>query len=262
LLDYISNILPPPLYSILLTFLSHSLALATSLFSLVISLISSKPWEWDAQTVIPPLITILAAYLALTSIYRSTTWMIRTSFWFLKWGSIFAALLGGAGYYMGMGGGNGNGIMGLMGVPGAGGIVTGLGGMLLDMINGQGQNAAGGSRGSRSQASRSRKTKTGSASSSRNQKPKEKPKPWDSFEAHRDWQYQQDAAAEDGNDVQKVLGDILGAVKDSGWWEIAKGVVDGALNGNEDADDEGGDQKTRRKQPERKAKTGRKTGSR
>src|SRR6267154_831419 len=86
LLDFFAEQLPPPLYSFLISLLSHSLALFTALVSLISSLVSSKPWEWDAQTIIPPLITFLAAYLALVSLYRTTSWMVRTSFWFIKWG--------------------------------------------------------------------------------------------------------------------------------------------------------------------------------
>ncbi|KAH7926691.1 hypothetical protein BV22DRAFT_986085, partial [Leucogyrophana mollusca] len=161
LLDYLADQLPPPLYNFLLTFLSHVLALLTALVSLVASLISSKPWEWDAQTVLPPLITFLAAYLALVSLYRTTSWMFRTCLWFIKWGTIFGALTAGAGWYMGnQGGGRG--------------IVTSLGGILLDMLNGQGQNAPGGTR-----APPQTRTKT--------ETQKKRPKTWESFEKHQQW---------------------------------------------------------------------------
>src|SRR5882762_10277449 len=135
ILSYLSSVLPPPLYSFLLTLLAHSLALFTSLISLGYTLLSSRPWEWDAQTVIPPLITFLAAYLALVSLYRTTSWMFHIGVWVMKWGTIVGALVAGAGWVAaqagGMGGGNGIGL-------GQGGMMSFLGSLILDTINGQG----------------------------------------------------------------------------------------------------------------------------
>lgn len=221
LLSYLDSVLPPPLYSFLITLMSQFLALFTALFSLITA-IPSKPWEWDAQTLLPPLITVLAAYLALLTMYRTATWMVRTSAWFIKWGTIIGALFAGAGWYMG----NANAV----GALGGGGVISGLGGLILDMINGQGQNAAGGSRyktRTQSKASRAHARKTGN-----------RPKPWDSFEQHREWQYRENDAGDDGNDIQKVIGDIAGAagrvVRESGWWEAAKSVVVG-MGGEDDS---------------------------
>src|SRR5882762_7233008 len=124
ILSYLSSILPPPLYSFLLTFLAHSLALFTSLISLGYTLLSSRPWEWDAQTVIPPLITFLAAYLALVSLYRTTSWMFQTGMWVMKWGTILGALIAGAGWVAvqtGAGGAGG------IGQAGGGGMMSFLG---------------------------------------------------------------------------------------------------------------------------------------
>ncbi|KIN96186.1 hypothetical protein M404DRAFT_67400, partial [Pisolithus tinctorius Marx 270] len=100
LLDFLSDQLPPPLYTFLLSFLSHIITLLTALISLIQSLIAAKPWEWDPQTIIPPLISILAAYLALHSLYRTTGWIFRTVLWFVKWGTILAAVSAGMGWYM------------------------------------------------------------------------------------------------------------------------------------------------------------------
>jgi len=91
LLSYIEAVLPPPVYSILLTVLSHSLALASALLSL-----ATSPSTWNAQTILPPLITILAAYIALSSLYRT----IRFTIWLVKWGTILASLFGGVGWLM------------------------------------------------------------------------------------------------------------------------------------------------------------------
>jgi len=135
--------------------------------------------------------------------------MIRLSVWFVKWGFILAALIAGVGWYAA----NINGVA----LPGASGVVSGLGGLLLDVLN---PNIDGQGQGSR--------PKRSPAKSSRERKPR--PKPWHSFEQHRGWQEEADGAGEDG-DVQKIIGDIVGAagraVKQSGWWEAAKNMVEG-----------------------------------
>jgi hypothetical protein len=92
LLAYLESILPGPVYAVLLTSCSHVLALSTAL----LSLLSSSPSTWTAQSIIPPIITILAAYLALSGIYRT----IRFALWFAKWGTLLAALMGGVAWFM------------------------------------------------------------------------------------------------------------------------------------------------------------------
>lgn len=239
LLSYLADNLPTPLYSFVINVISHSLTLFTALFRLVTSLLGSDPSQWDAQTVLPPLITILAAYLALLSLYRTTSWMIRTSIWFMKWGSILGALAAGVGYFMGYSA-TGNGVGGF-------GLVSTLGGFVLDMINGQGQNAAGGSRAqSKTQASRSRAKQS-----------RMKPNARDSFERHREWQQQQnDAGAAGVGEVQGILEGIVSAagrvMKDSGWWDVAKSFVEGGPS--EDRGSEGGARGHNQKQLPKKGK--------
>lgn len=234
-LSYLSSVLPPPVYSALLTLLSHSLALITALYSLTATLFQSRPWEWDAQTIIPPLISVLAAYLAILSLYRTTSWMFRTSVWFMKWGSIIAALVAGAGWVAGNAGGAGVGGQG----GGGGGMMNFLGGLVLDALNGQGQNAAGGTRS---------RPRTRSQTRSR-------PKPWDSFQQHRDWQYQEnnDNANQGTPLVQEIIEGVVGVAERGGWLNAAKRAYDGFQNAGADrnSDDETG----RRTQPARKAKT-------
>jgi len=239
-LSYLSSILPPPLYSFLLTLLSHCLALFTSLLSLCYSLFSSSPTQWDAQTLIPPLISFLAAYLALVSLYRTTSWMLRTGVWFLKWGTIVGVLFAGAGWLAANGGGGGE--MGRAGV-GGGGMMAFLSGLVLDAINGGGQNAAGGSR---------TRSRTRPQSQSR-------PKVWDSFQQNRDWQYQDNTqsnhnherSSEQGNGmVQGIIENIVGAAERGGWLAAAQRAMDGFQSaGTEPAGT------ANRKQPARKAKT-------
>lgn len=227
-LSYLSRTLPQPLYFFLINVLSHCLALFTALFTLVSSLISTNPLSWDAQTILPPLITVLAAYLALVSFYRTTSWMLRTSIFFIKWGTIIGALMAGAGYFMGnAAGGGGNG------------VVSGLGGFVLDMINGQGQNAAGGSR--RSQ----RSTRSFD---------KKKPKAWESFERHREWQYQENDAGADAHTIISEIASAAGKfVRESGWWSVAKTIVEGGMGEQVEAESAKG--KGGRKQPPRKQKS-------
>ncbi|KAK7685291.1 hypothetical protein QCA50_011654 [Cerrena zonata] len=218
LLDFLSDRLPPPVYSILETILSHTIQLLSSLFALATSLVTSNPSTWDAEKILPPLITLLISYLALVSFYRTTGWMIRTAFAFVKWGFIFSILGGLAGYVLANG--NGYGGNGIGGMFAAGGIVPAIGGMILNMLNGNtnDRGSSGNSRGTRSSRSRTQ-TKPGS-----------KPKAWDTWDQHQQWQYN----ANDQNqgsppDVQQVMSEILGAttkaVKESGWWEAAKSVA-------------------------------------
>jgi hypothetical protein len=244
ILSYLSSILPPPLYSFLLTFLAHSLALFTSLVSLGYTLLSSKPWEWDAQTVIPPLITFLAAYLALVSLYKTTSWMVHTGIWLAKWGTILGVLIAGAGWIAAQGG-VGVGV----GQAGGGGVMSFLSRLVLDAINGQGQNAAGGPR------SRSR-----SQSQSRT-----RPKAWEPFQQQQGQRNantnrnnnndnNNNAHTEEGDGaVQGIIGSIIQAAERGGWLDAARNAMDGFQNAGAGGDAD------RKKQPPRKAKTKAKT---
>jgi hypothetical protein len=243
-LEWLSQKIPLPLYNLLLNVAAHSLAILTSVFNLVRLLASSSPSEWDAQTILPPLISLLAAYLAILSIYRTTSWMFRTGLFFAKWGTILVALAGGAGYLYGTQGQPGDGRAG-------GGLGRGIVGTLsrwaLDAMNGQGQNAAGGRRHSQHAP---------------------RPRAWENWDAHREWQYEEDRYhdedREDGSDVtetaKQVIGQILGfasrTVQEAGWWELIQGAVNGAEGGVEAEDASEGETRTagRRKQPARKAK--------
>ena len=196
LLDFLGEHLPPQLYSFFMSFLAHSLALLTAFISLVSSLLAAKPWEWDAQTIIPPLISFLAAYLALVSLYRTTSWIFRTTFWFIKWGTVFGVLAAGAGWYMGSGGG--------------GGLVSNLGAVLLSALNGDGRDAAG-----------ARIPETTPRT------PKRRSKPRESFE--NQWQYRNDNSAQaQDNDAQRIMSDIVRTANrvliEGGWWDAAKSV--------------------------------------
>ncbi|KAJ6603118.1 hypothetical protein B0H10DRAFT_2079423 [Mycena sp. CBHHK59/15] len=218
LLSYLSDNLPPPVYSFLLTLLSHLLAICTALYALFLSLLSTHPLQWDAQTVLPPLIALLTSYLAIVSLYRTTSWMFRTSLWFMKWGTIVGAIIAASSWLLFQQDGNAL----------AGRGVGGLGSMVLNMINGDGKNVADGRR-KRSQSGKQSKTRL------------LKPKPWDSFDRHREWQFQENGGggANEG-DAQHVIGNILDAagkvVGEGGWWEAAKiAVLGGSASGEQDS---------------------------
>lgn len=145
----------------------------------------------------------------------------------MKWGAVLSFLMGGAGWMMGQARDNGVAQFGMRN------IATGIGAFLWEMINKPSNNAAAAARqrGSRTGSSSRSKSKL-SSTRDRKAKPKAKSKPWDTFEYHEEWKYEQEAAATgQGGDVQGIFEDIIGragkAVKDSGLWDIVKGVVEG-----------------------------------
>ncbi|OCH86367.1 hypothetical protein OBBRIDRAFT_243339 [Obba rivulosa] len=234
LLNYLSSVLPPPLYSLVVTLVTHSWAFATSLFALVLAMASSHPSTWDAQKILPPLITLLCAYLALVTFFRTTGWMIRTGIWFLKWGTILSALAAGAGWVLGNANANEGG---LDGWRDGNGILPAIGGFVLDALNGQGRNAAGGSRSRSNARSRSQRQKG------------PRPKAWESWDRQEQWKYKEGQDRDDteglGEEVQKIVGNILGSagnvLREGGWWEAAKGMVGnlGQDGGNEQTEHQG-----------------------
>jgi hypothetical protein len=195
LLTYLSDNLPQPAYSVLISFLSHALALISALLTLIRSLIFDSD-NWNAQTLLPPLIAFLSAYFAIISLYRTTTWMLRTSLWFIKWGTLLAAVAAGVGWIMGSGG---NTLTGRT-------VANNMAGWVLDMVHENGKN-------------------TRQRSSSHTKK---RPKPWDSFQAHRDWQYQETRDEEASENNVKVLFDNIlstagSVIKESNWWGVFNG---------------------------------------
>ena len=216
-LSYLSTILPPPIFSIVSPLITYSLALLGALLRFARTLASAQ--NWDSQKILPPLITLLMAYLALVSFYRTTGWMIRTTFWFVKWGGILAALAAGAGYFMGTAQGDPDGIA----MFNNGGVLGMLGNLLLGVLN----EDATGNKG-RARSPRSSKSKT--------KKQKERPKAWEGWDKHRDWQYNADAAARDdaaraNENVQEAVQKVAGFVQEAlgtGWWETVKNAVEGS----------------------------------
>ncbi|KAI0326836.1 hypothetical protein GY45DRAFT_1356015 [Cubamyces sp. BRFM 1775] len=232
ILSFLSSVLPPPVYTLVESLITHSLTLLSALFKFVLTLVNAP--EWDAQRILPPLITLLAAYLALVSFYRTTGWMIRTAFWFVKWGGILSILAAGAGYFMGNANANGeNGV----GAPFGGGLLSMLGGALLGMLNENGSDQD--SRGSRS--TRKSRTRAGASAprtraQTRKEKEKARPKAWEGWDKHREWQYNAEAAGREdaariNEGVQEAVQKVVGVVQEAigtGWWETVKNAVEGS----------------------------------
>ncbi|TCD65597.1 hypothetical protein EIP91_002444 [Steccherinum ochraceum] len=231
LLDYLSDYLPPTAVDILETLITHLWNLTSSFATLVFTMASSPSTSWSAEKILPPIITLLAAYLALVSFYRTTGWMIRTAFAFVKWGFILSTLGAFAGYILANGAHEaaGNGL-------GAAGVLPMIGGYVLDWLNGA----------KPSDASKKPRTRSGTTRTKAQSKSKSRPNAWDSWDRHQDWQYT--ANSQDGRDpaaeVQKVLGDMLGSaqkvVAESGWWEVAKGAVNNFQTKAEEVKKDGG----------------------
>ncbi|KAI0644428.1 hypothetical protein C8Q79DRAFT_771034 [Trametes meyenii] len=252
-LVFLASILPSPIYGIVESLITYSLTLLAALLRFGLTLVNAE--SWDAQKILPPLITLLAAYLALVSFYRTTGWMIRTVFWFVKWGGIIGTLAAGAGYFMGNANGNGgNGVGGFNG-----GLLPMLGNALLGFLDENGQNTQGTSRGSRS--TRNSRAGTGAADArGRAQTKKQKaqasrPKAWESWDKHTEWQYKADASGRDdaaraNEGVQEAMQKVMGVVNEAigtGWWESFKKAVEGSgLVGANDDDGSKGSQSQRR----------------
>ena len=248
-LDYLSSVLPPAIFSIVDALISHSIALLGALYRLACTIASSQ--GWDSQKILPPLITLLMAYLALVSFYRTTGWMIRTTFWFVKWGGILAALAAGAGYFMGTA--QGNGVDAFNGNS----LLSLLGGAFLGMVGEDSTNAN-----ANSGRSRTRSTRSSRPRSTRQQKEKERPKAWENWDKHREWQYTADAAARDdaaraNEGVQEAVQKVAGFVQEAlgtGWWETVKSAVEGSgFVGSQEEEGEGS-QSQSQSQSQRRAK--------
>jgi hypothetical protein len=205
--SYVSSCLPPPVYNALLTLFAHALALFSALIGLGSALISSKPSDWDAQKIIPPLITLFAAYLALASALRTATWFVRTTAWLVKWGIIAAAVSAAATWLFGLSANGGGGV---------GGIVPGLAATVLDMLYGPEPDHRDATPG------------TGGGGSSRQRPVRPRPQAWDSFDEHWEWQFEEqqwnaDNPVSPAAHVQQFVADALDRAREGGsWMSIAR----------------------------------------
>ena len=214
-LDYISTILPPPVYIAFEYLLSHAYSLLCALLTLALTLsrsiiddptggpIRERIERWwdslDATEIIPPLVTLLAAYLALVSFYRTSRWMISMAFSFIKWGFILTTLGTAAGWYLA----NAN-VGGAEGANGVGrwGMAQAVGGMVNQFL-----------------ATQTQKANAKSKSKSK------RPKAYESWDKHQQWQYSEDGPHHQDDtytDAQKVINEILNG--DGGWWKTMFGA--------------------------------------
>jgi hypothetical protein len=167
----------------------------------------------------------------------------------MKWGTILGALVAGAGWVATQAGGGGGG--GGVGQAGGSGMMSFLGGLILDAINGRGQNAAGGSR-ARSRSRTQPQSRT-------------RPNAWEPFQQQQQQQRQtrsqrttnanrneRNNERTEGGDgvVQGIIESIVGAAERGGWLDAARSAMDGFQNVGR----AGGDVEAGRKQPTRKAK--------
>jgi hypothetical protein len=218
LFSYVSSCLPPPVSSAIVILIAHGLAFFNALLGLGTALISSKPSDWDAQRIIPPLITLLAAYLALASAVRTATWVLRTTAWLIKWGVIAAAAAAILAWSLGAGGGGGA-------------IVPTLIAMVSDMLNGRWKDAAAG------------------GSHSTYQRSKPRPHAWDSFGQHWEYQFEEEQwnaanPASSAAQVQQFVADALNRAKDGNWLSTARGALQNAF-AHEQTAESGGDSRDR-----------------
>lgn len=194
-LEFLSVNLPSPLYVLLLKVLSHSLGAIVALINLCGSLLSTSPSNWNAQTLLPPIITILAAYLALASLYRTTSWLIRLIFWFIKWGILLGILMGGVGYLTG----------GAVGNPvGNQGPIPFLGGYVADLFS--------------NQASRPRSARQSNSQTRKAQM--KKPAARESFERHKAYLRQNEVQQKNLHESVKMITDAASYVFGSNWWAV------------------------------------------
>ncbi|KAI5123850.1 hypothetical protein M0805_005668 [Coniferiporia weirii] len=243
LLDYFSEHLSPSLYDAIFTVLSYSLMILSSVTSFATALTSLKPWEWDAQTILPPLILFLTAYYTLLSMYRTASFMVRMTFRFVKW-AIIIGLLGGSIGWLAMADGGG-------------------GGSALDAFRDAFQGQEGNSRAGGRTAGRAR------------------PRPWESFAEHQQWQYDEQAArrmeeddtAIDAQNVIRHIANFAGRAIGGSAFDIVAGAksfmgnIAEAAAGNSGGDETAGGQGSAEgvgKRPRRKTETttGRRTFSR
>ncbi|KAL5523915.1 hypothetical protein ACEPAG_8088 [Sanghuangporus baumii] len=250
LLDYLAATLPPSIYSLLFTALSYALMVVSGLSSLVASIPSLKPWEWDAQTVLPPLIMFLTAYYTFLSLYRTTSFMVRAVFRVIKWGLILGLLGASTGWLAGDQDNNNNNNQ-----------LEGMLGAFRDGLHGRGHREGAGAG-----------VRVGGAGARGGVRtPRQRPSMYESFAAHEQWRYDEEQARQAGSvsDAQRFIESVAGlagrAVGGLGYDLLsnAKSFFDSMAEPGATGPGEQGSASTR-KQPERKSRATvrRKTASR
>jgi hypothetical protein len=220
-LAYLSSVLPPPLYGIVLVAVTRIFAIAYSALTIATSLLRSN---YDAQTLLPPLISLFIAYLALLSLYRTTSWILRLCIWMVKWTVVIGGALTLAGW--------------VLGDEQRREAVD----VLLDNLGFKGVISPEDYHTENMGAPTPRRTRPVQPKAKAKAQPK--PRAWDSFERHREWnaQAQQDVPSGGGVDVQQIIAGIYDSVKD-GWWKVGGEQDSEPLNSG--ADNSGGRSRAR-----------------
>ena len=97
--QYLRDAVPPLLYRSLVSCLSHAVSAANAFVSLCATVRTTD--DLTVQALLPPIVTILAAYLALRSMYRTAAWAVSLVFWLAKWGVILAIIFAGYAFVTG-----------------------------------------------------------------------------------------------------------------------------------------------------------------
>ncbi|KAH6914170.1 hypothetical protein BKA70DRAFT_1260582 [Coprinopsis sp. MPI-PUGE-AT-0042] len=196
--DYLEENLPPSAYSTLLSVCSYAMALFMIGAQVVGHLLAK--WNWEA--ILPPVMTLFAAYMALTGFYRTTSWTFRLVIFCMKWGSILGTFMVGAGWLAAL---NGNGQQDVAENLGK------LGSRAAGWLSGNGQaNRA---------TTRPRSTRKQGTKQSR---------PWDTKKPN----YPHERAVQpELEEVQKIIQNIVQQgdqmFEGNWWWEMGKGVLGG-----------------------------------
>jgi hypothetical protein len=189
-LDFLQENLPSPFYAVIFSVLSNVLAIITALYTLILSLLSTNPSNWDVQVILPPVIALLTAYLALVGLYRTTTWFLRTTFWFMKWGVILGALIAACGWVVGTTSRND--------ATGRSSVAEAISGLVVDLID------------DRSGGKNPKWVKT---------EMKQRRRAWDSFNRQ-----QENAQNQHPSSLEALIATIFmdNEAISSRWWEVAK----------------------------------------
>jgi hypothetical protein len=237
--DWLATKLPPTIVdNVVIPGLAHVFAFGSSLYDVAHNIAAQRPGAWDAEKLLPPVITLLGAYLALLSFYRSTRWLVRTMLWFMKWGTLFGALMGGVGYLAGQqGGGDALGGLQAMFASGASGVAKSVGAALWDAINAPGNDAP------RQRRTRSRSQTTAKPGADRQTRSSTKPDPKakakgkaQDSKAKTQGSKQDDQAIPNLGDAQKIMGNIVGFAEKMGWMGAVRDAFGGGAR-NHDNDE-------------------------
>jgi len=114
--DFLEDYLPPAIYDIIFTLLDYLLILFTSLnsgFAYFLRSAGADPsngqdgYNEAIQALLPPILSVIAIYFAMLSVYHTAASFVRTTVWLVKWGIILGVIAVGTGFFAGRGAGDG-----------------------------------------------------------------------------------------------------------------------------------------------------------